>query len=59
MDFYIVLGVDRDAETGEIKRAYKQRALVLHPDQGGDADAFRALTRAYEKLAGRATKHPR
>lgn len=51
-----ILGVEKGATLAEIKRAYKRRALALHPDQGGDADAFRALTRAYEKLAARAPK---
>jgi len=48
-----VLGVSAQATITEIKRAYRQRALVLHPDRGGDADAFRALTRAYDKLVPR------
>lgn len=48
-----VLGVARGASALEIKRAYRQRALETHPDRGGDATAFRALTRAYEKLLSR------
>ncbi len=54
MDFYIVLGVDRDAETGEIKRAYKRLARRLHPDiNPGDREAearFRQVLDAYETL---------
>ncbi len=32
-DPYTVLGVDRNASQGEIKRAYKQLALKYHPDK--------------------------
>ncbi|HYB95985.1 MAG TPA: J domain-containing protein [Vicinamibacterales bacterium] len=54
MDFYIVLGIDRDAGTGDIKRAYKRLARRLHPDiNPGDRDAaarFRQVLDAYETL---------
>ena len=54
MDLYVVLGVERDAETGEIKRAYKRLARRLHPDiNPGDREAaarFRQILDAYETL---------
>lgn len=54
MDLYIVLGVDRDAGTGDIKRAYKRLARRLHPDiNPGDREAearFRQVLDAYETL---------
>jgi molecular chaperone DnaJ len=54
MDFYIVLGVDRGAPVGEIKRAYKRLARRLHPDiNPGDREAaarFRQVVDAYETL---------
>ncbi|MBY0494457.1 MAG: J domain-containing protein [Cyanobacteria bacterium] len=54
MDLYIVLGVDRGAPTGEIKRAYKRLARRLHPDiNPGDREAaarFRQVLDAYETL---------
>jgi molecular chaperone DnaJ len=54
MDFYFVLGIERDAETGDIKRAYKRLARRLHPDiNPGDGEAaarFRQVLDAYETL---------
>lgn len=47
------LGLAPGASINEIKRAYRQRALDAHPDRGGDAAAFRALTAAYERLLWR------
>lgn len=32
-DYYEVLGLDRDAATADIKRAYRRKALELHPDK--------------------------
>ena len=51
-----LLGLAPGASVREIKRAYRHKALELHPDRGGDADAFRAITRAYEKLVARSTR---
>ncbi|CAL1139639.1 unnamed protein product [Cladocopium goreaui] len=31
------------ASQAEIKKAFKRRALELHPDKGGDVDRFRLL----------------
>jgi molecular chaperone DnaJ len=49
-DLYEILGVSRDADEDEIKRAYRRRARELHPDAGGDPEAFKELTAAYEVL---------
>ncbi len=35
---------------GELKQAYRQQALVNHPDRGGNADKFRQVQAAYEYL---------
>jgi hypothetical protein len=50
---WAVLGLEPGAPLAEIRRAFQRRALETHPDQGGDADSFREVHRAYEKLVGR------
>ena len=55
MDFYIILGLERDAELGDIKRSYKRLARKCHPDiNPGDRRAaaqFRQIAEAYETLS--------
>ena len=34
------LGLDETATVADVKRAWRRRALVLHPDRGGDAATF-------------------
>lgn len=54
-DYYAILGVDRDAGSEEIKRAFRRLARETHPDANpGDpqADArFREVAEAYEVLS--------
>jgi DnaJ-class molecular chaperone len=52
-DFYDVLGVPRDADQESIRRAYRARSRVLHPDVSpdGDVGAFRELADAYAVLS--------
>jgi molecular chaperone DnaJ len=49
-DLYEVLEVPQSASEDDIKKAYRRKARQLHPDQGGDAEAFKELTAAYEVL---------
>lgn len=53
VDCYKVLGVRKDATAAEIKRAYRQKAKLFHPDTSNciDAEKFRQLVRAYEILS--------
>lgn len=50
-DLYDLLGISQDASQEEIKRAYRRKARELHPDAGGDEEAFKEATRAYEVLS--------
>jgi DnaJ domain len=54
-----VLGLAPGASLAEVKRAFQRRALETHPDQGGEAEHFRAVQRAYEKLVERLAERPR
>ncbi|AZH25825.1 molecular chaperone DnaJ [Haloplanus aerogenes] len=52
-DFYDVLGVSRDADEDEIKRAYRTKASEYHPDVSDDPDAeekFKKVKKAKEVL---------
>lgn len=46
----IVLGVGNDAGPVEIRRAFRARALVTHPDHGGDAPSFAEIVDALAAL---------
>lgn len=52
-DCYEILGVSHDASAAEIKRAYRSKAKLLHPDvtNGKTAEEFKELVKAYETLS--------
>jgi len=50
MDPYKVLGVDRNTDEKELKKAYKTKAMKYHPDRGGDENKFKELNEAYDIL---------
>ena len=53
-DYYGVLGVRRDADADEIKKAYRRLARELHPDVNPDPqtqERFKEITQAYEVLS--------
>ena len=54
-DFYAILGVSRDADDGELKKAYRNLARAHHPDKNpGDKKAeerFKEISEAYAVLS--------
>ena len=50
MDYYKTLGVNRNASSDEIKKAYKKQAMKHHPDRGGDSAKFQKINEAYDTL---------
>ncbi|MBR9828298.1 MAG: DnaJ domain-containing protein [Oceanospirillales bacterium] len=44
------LELDEDASQEQIRARYRQLAARLHPDKGGDSEAFIEVRRAYELL---------
>ena len=53
-DPYQILGVTRDAEADEIKKAYRRLARQLHPDVNPDPatqERFKEVSAAYEVLS--------
>lgn len=54
-DYYDVLGVAKDADASEIKRAYRKAAVKFHPDRNpGDSEAeerFKQAAEAYQVLS--------
>jgi len=50
-DYYKILGVEKNATTDEIKKAFKKLAMQYHPDrQGGDEKKFKEINEAYQVL---------
>ena len=53
-DHYAALGLGSDASLADIKKAFRQKASLHHPDKNDAADAaerFRAAQQAYEVLS--------
>lgn len=53
-DHYAALGLGSDASLADIKKAFRQKAALFHPDRNTAADAsarFRAVQEAYDVLS--------
>ncbi|CAE8585855.1 unnamed protein product, partial [Polarella glacialis] len=53
LDFYGLLGVSQDAGPEDLRRGYREQALLWHPDKAGPqaTERFQALSEAHEALA--------
>ena len=49
-DAYAVLGLPPTATLEQVKRNYKNLAVIFHPDKGGYAEAMKLLNQAYERI---------
>ena len=56
MDYYKILGVDRNASDSDIKAAYRRLASQHHPDKGGDTTKFQEIQTAYDTLSDAARR---
>lgn len=53
-DYYKILGVEKGANSDEIKRAYRKLAMQYHPDRGGGKESeakFKEANEAYQVLS--------
>ena len=54
LNYYELLGVPKDASVSDIKKAYRVKAMELHPDRNPNKDTtleFQSLQEAYEVLS--------
>lgn len=49
--YYDILGISKEADTDDVRRAYRRRVQDVHPDTGGGStDGFLELSEAYQTL---------
>ena len=49
-DPFSVLGVAPDEDAAGVRKAWREKVLLLHPDKGGDAASWHTIKAAYEVL---------
>jgi DnaJ-class molecular chaperone len=50
-ELYDILNLPVTCTTDDIKKSYKKKAIILHPDKGGNKEEFQKLNQAYEILS--------
>jgi molecular chaperone DnaJ len=53
MDYYKILGINKDASEDEVKKAFRKLAHKYHPDKGGDEKKFKEINEAYQVLSNK------
>ena len=51
LNYYRILGLEPDADTSEIRRAFRVLAMRHHPDEGGDEELFKQIGIAFYALS--------
>ncbi|MFA5098751.1 MAG: DnaJ C-terminal domain-containing protein [Candidatus Paceibacterota bacterium] len=53
MDYYKILGINKDASEEDVKKAFRKLAHKYHPDKGGDEKKFKEINEAYQVLSSK------
>ena len=51
MNYYEILGLEKNCSQKDIKRAYIELAIKYHPDKGGSEEMFKKVSEAYNILS--------
>jgi curved DNA-binding protein CbpA len=57
VNYYAILGIAENASAEEIRRAYREAAMALHPDRGGSDRLMRRINEAWEVLSNPQKRH--
>lgn len=60
LDYYKILGVNREASSTQIRKAYRQKSLKYHPDKCKEAECeenFRNVAKGKKKKGEGVTKY--